>query len=307
MATTLTVNSSFSGQDAGVIISKALLSGATLDANLITVKPNIKYKEVIQRMETGDLLQVDSCDFSASSAVTMDERVIELKAVKVNLQLCKSAFLADWQAISMGDSANKNFPKGVSDYLIAEMQKKIAAEVEVEIYQGDGTGSSIEGFEALFAADATVIDVAATGITAGNVIAELGKVHAAIPAEILMADDLFLYVSQDIASKYVTALGGFGSAGLGANGVQGLGTQWYNNGSLSFNGVKMVVSKGLSQTKMFAATKSNLYYGTALLADDNTIKVIDMSDIDGSDNVRFIARMQHSVQYGYGAEVVYYS
>ena len=58
---------------------------------------------------------------------------------------------------------------------------------------------------------------------------------------------------------------------------------------------------------MFAAQKSNLYFGTGLLADHNEVKVIDMADIDGSQNVRIIMRYTAAVQYGLGAEIVLYS
>ena len=58
---------------------------------------------------------------------------------------------------------------------------------------------------------------------------------------------------------------------------------------------------------MFAAQKSNLYFGTGLLADHNEVKVIDMADIDGSQNVRIVMRYTAAVQYGLGAEIVLYS
>ena len=58
---------------------------------------------------------------------------------------------------------------------------------------------------------------------------------------------------------------------------------------------------------MMAAQKSNLYFGTGLLSDHNEVKVIDMADIDGSQNVRIVMRYTASVQYGLGAEIVLYS
>jgi len=36
--------------------------------------------------------------------------------------------------------------------------------------------------------------------------------------------------------------------------------------------------------------KSDLHFGTGLLSDYNEVKFIDMSDIDGSQNVRIIMR-----------------
>jgi hypothetical protein len=48
-----------------------------------------------------------------------------------------------------------------------------------------------------------------------------------------------------------------------------MGTQWFNNGSLSFDGVKIFVANGMPANHMMAAQKSNLYFGTGLLNDMN--------------------------------------
>ena len=135
----------------------------------------------------------------------------------------------------------------------------------------------------------------------------MGKVADAIPTTVYGQEDLFIYVSSNVARAYVRALGGFAAAGLGANGIEGQGTTWYTNGALSFDGIPVVVGKGLANNKMFAAQKSNLFFGTGLLNDTNEVKVIDMADLDGSRNVRVIMRFTAAVQIGIGADVVFYS
>jgi len=155
--------------------------------------------------------------------------------------------------------------------------------------------------------DATVIDVVGTTVTAANVIAELGKVVDAIPTSVYGKEDLYIYVSQNIARAYVRALGGFGASGLGANGVNNAGTTWYNGGDLAFDGVKLFVCSGMPDNDMVAAQKSNLFFGTGLLADHNEVKLIDMADLDGSQNVRVVMRFTAGVQYGIGADIVYYT
>ena len=115
-----------------------------------------------------------------------------------------------------------------------------------------------------------------------------------------------MYVSQNIARAYVRALGGFGASGLGAAGTNNQGTQWWNNGALSFDGVKMFVANGLNDNTAVIAEKSNLFFGTGLLADHNEVKVIDMGDIDGSSNVRVVMRFTAGVQYGNIEDIVTY-
>jgi hypothetical protein len=156
-------------------------------------------------------------------------------------------------------------------------------------------------------ADADVVDVVGTTVTAANVIDELGKVVDAIPSAVYGKEDLNLYVSQNVARAYVRALGGFAAAGLGAAGTNAQGTQWFNNGSLSFDGVSIFVANGLADNYIVAAEKSNLYFGTGLLADHNEVKVLDMADLDGSQNVRVIMRFTAGVQYGIGSDIVLYT
>ena len=311
MATTTSITTTYSGEFSNKYISAALLSGSTIANGGIEVKPNIKYKEVIKRIATDGIVKNATCDFDATSTVTLTERVITPEEFQVNLQLCKKDFKSDWEAVQMGYSAFDNLPPSFADFLLAHVVSKIAEKTEQNIWKGvNATAGEFDGFLTLAAADAAVLDVASPasgGVTAANVIAELGKVVDLIPASLYGKEDLYLYVSQSVARDYVRALGGFGASGLGSNGTNNLGTQWFNNGSLSFDGVKIFVCNGMTNDYMMAAQKSNLYFGTGLLSDQNEIKVIDMADIDGSENVRVVARFTATVQYGVGAEIVLYT
>jgi hypothetical protein len=311
MATTTSITTTYAGEFAGKYISAALLSGSTIANGGIEVKPNVKYKEVIKRIATDAIVKNATCDFDATSTVTLTERVITPEEFQVNLQLCKKDFKSDWEAVQMGYSSFDNLPPAFADFLLAHVVSKIAEKTEQNIWKGvTANAGEFDGFLTLAAADAAVLDVASPasgGVTAANVIAELGKVVDLIPASLYGKEDLYLYISQSVARDYVRALGGFGASGLGANGTNTMGTQWFNNGSLSFDGVKIFVCNGMTNDYMMAAQKSNLYFGTGLLSDQNEVKVIDMADIDGSENVRIVARFTAAVQYGVGAEIVLYT
>jgi hypothetical protein len=62
----------------------------------------------------------------------------------------------------------------------------------------------------------------------------------------------------------------------------------------------------MSDSKVVAAQKSNMFFGTGLLSDYNEVKVLDMSDIDGSQNFRIIMRYTAGTQVGILSDVVYY-
>jgi len=307
MATTTSITTTYAGEFAGKYISAALLSANTIERGGIEVKPNIKFKEVIKKLATGALIANGGCDFAATSSVTLTERIIEPETFQVNLQLCKADFRSDWEAVSMGYSAFDSLPKTFQDYLLAHVVAKVAEKNEQNIWGGvNANAGEYDGFVTLAKADATVIDVAKATVTSANVIAQLGAIVDAIPSSLYGKEDLYLYVSQNIARAYVRALGGFAS-NLGGAGTMNEGTQWYNGGELSFDGVRIFVANGLADNHAMAAEKSNLYFGTGLLSDHNEVKVIDMADIDGSQNVRIVMRFTAAVQYGIGSDIVLYS
>jgi phosphotransferase system HPr-like phosphotransfer protein len=308
MATITNITTSYAGEFAGKYISAALLSASTIENGGIEVKPNVKFKEVIKKLDTDALLKDATCDFDPTSTVTLTERILQPEEFQVNLQLCKSDFESDWEAVQMGYSSFDSLPPAFADFLLAHVAAKTAQKTEKNIWSGvNANAGEFDGLVTLATADAAVIDVVGTTVDASNVIAELGKIVDAIPSAVYGKEDLSLYVSQNIARAYVRALGGFAAAGLGANGTNAMGTQWYNNGSLSFDGVKIFVANGLADNTAMAAEKSNLYFGTGLLSDHNEVKVIDMADIDGSKNVRVVMRFSAGVQYGIGSDIVLYS
>ena len=310
MPTTTSITTSYAGEFAGQYISAALLSGSTIENGGITVKPNIKFKEVIKTVSTDDIVKDASCDFTATSTITLDERILQPEYQQVNLQLCKADFQNDWEAISMGYSAHDSLPSSFSDFLISHVAAKVAQRTETSIWEGStATSGQFDGLTTLLDADAAhtgAKKIAGTTVDAANVIAQLGSIVDAIPSTVYGSEDLNLYVSQNIARAYVRALGGFGTSGLGAAGTNAMGTQWWNNGSLTFDGVKIFVANGLADNTALAAEKSNLYFGTGLLSDQNEVKVIDMADIDGSQNVRVVMRFTAGVNYGIVDDIVSY-
>ena len=318
MPTTTTnplTTATYNGEFAGEYISAALLSAPTLEKGGITIKPNVKYQHVIKTVNTDDIVKDASCDFTATSTITLDERTLTPEFQQVNLQLCKSDFQDDWEAISMGYSAHDSLPSSFSDFLIAHVAAKVAQRTEQSIWTGDTAavgGGQFSGISTKIALDAalpTANEIAGNTVTAANVIDELGSIVDAIPSTIYGKEDLNIYVSQNIARAYVRALGGFGSiaSNAGANGVDNKGTLWYGMGQdLAFDGVKLFVANGLADNTAIAAEKSNLYFGTGLLSDTQEVKVLDMADLDGSQNVRVVMRFTAGVEYGIVDDIVTY-
>jgi len=308
MATTTSITTSYQGEFAGKYVSAALLSGATLANDLITIKPNVKFKEVMKKVSSDAIVKNGSCDFDSTSTLTLTERILQPEEFQVNLQLCKKDFVSDWEAISMGYSAFSDLPSSFSDFLIAHVAGKVAQKTENTIWSGTNANEGeFDGFTTTLLADADVVDVGGgAAVTAANAVEKIGLTVDAISQNVYGAEDLQIFVSSNVMRAYVRALGGF-ATNIGGAGTDNKGTQWYSGGAVTFDGIPLVLAQGLTANKMVAAEKSNLFFGTGLLSDQQEIKVIDMADIDGSQNVRIVMRYTAGIQHAIGSDIVLYS
>ena len=309
MPTTTSITTTYAGEFAGKYIAAALLSAPTLDKGGITIMPNVKYKQVIKRVATDGIIKNATCDFDPTSTITLTEKILQPESFQVNLQLCKTDFRSDWDAIQMGYSAFDVLPKSFADFLIAHAAEKVAAGMETSIWQGvNATAGEFAGIMTQLTTDANLPaaqEVAGTTVTAANVITELGKIVDACPAALYGKEDLTLYVSSNIYRAYVRALGGFAASGVGANGYDNKGTN-QQLGDVYFDGVRVFMANGLAANTALLSQKSNLYFATGLLSDMNEVKVLDMGDIDGSQNVRVVMRFTADAKYGFASDVVTY-
>ena len=309
MATTTSITTTYAGEAAGKYISAALLSGNTMANGGLTIRPNVKFKEVVKRLELDGIVKDGTCDFDDTSTLTITERILQPEEFQVNLEMCKKDFRSDWEAIQMGYSAHDNLAPNFQSYLISHVAAKVAQRTEQVIWGGvNGNAGEFDGFGTLLAADANLPqanEVAGTTITAANVVDELGKIVDAMPSTLYGREDFCIYISQHIFRAYKRSLGGFGANGVGASGVNSQGNNQDVN-IVYFDGVKLFMANGLGANQAIATTKDNLHFGTGILADHNEVKVLDMADLDGSQNVRVIMRYTAGVQYGVVEDIVTY-
>lgn len=324
MATTTSITTTYAGEFAGQYVAASLLEAKTLSQGGITIKPNVKFKEVLKKLSLDGIVKDATCDFSDTSTITLTERILVPEEQQVNLQICKSDFASDWEAVQMGYSAYHDVPPTFADFVLGHIAAKVAERTELSIWSGDtDTSGQFDGFTKKLGLDADLPaanEVAGATVTSANVIAELGKIVDAIPSSMYGAEGLYIYVSQNIARAYVRALGGFASltqqnaaadenvgvTSIGGAGVNSQGTMWYQNGGLMVDGVKIFVANGLADNKAIATTKDNLFFGTGLISDHNEVKLLDMADLDGSQNARIIMRFTAGVEYANVEDIVTY-
>ena len=308
------VTSTYAGEFAGKYISAALLSAKTLDNKYVTIMPNVKYKQVIQKVQLDSIVSNATCDFTQTGSVALTERIIEPKELQVNLSLCKAEFVDSWEALQLGYSAFDTIPANFNDYLISYVGGFVAQATEQSIWAGvAATNGQFGGFQTAFSASiaaggSTAVIAAGSGsgiisgsVTSANVLSKLDTVVNSIPNAVYGKDDLLIYVSTNVGKAYQQALAGGSVGANGWNNQLNVGEKPFN-----FNGIEIVLCPGMSDNKIVAAQKSNLFFGTGLLSDYNEVKVLDMADLDGSQNYRVIMRYTAATQFGIGQDIVYY-
>ena len=299
------VTSTYAGESAGKFIAAALLSAKTLENDLVTIQPNVKYKSVIQKLDVSGIVQDASCDFTTSGSAAISERILEPKELQVNLELCKQEFLDSWEALSLGFSAHDEIPANFTDYLVSYVGGKIAEKTEQDIWGGlAASNGQFKGFlPAMSASAATggatdvVQGASSTGsIDATNVVAALNNLYDSIPDTVFGKEDLYIYVPTNVAKAYQKVLGT--DYANGYNNMVTVGEK-----PMNFNGIDLVHCPGMTSSYLVAAQKSNLFFGTGLMSDYNTVKLLDMADLDGSQNYRVIFRYTADTQFGIGQDI----
>jgi len=299
------VTSNFAGKAAGFYISAALKQAKSLD--FLTLIENVKFKSNIQRMAGTSLVRNNTCDFNDHGTLALTEKVLEPKALQINIDLCKENLVSSWEALEMRAGAGAPPPPSFEDYVISYMGEIIANGAETSIWSGaDATQGEFEGFltatTGAFAVDGTVVSsTASAAYTAANIIANLQTLTADMAANIspvLTKEDLYIYMNAKTYAFYISAVSTLGYVNA------------YNmNGDYEpvFEGYKIAVCPGMADNQLVAAERSNLFAGTDLLSDTTRIALLDMTSLDGSDNLRCVAKYSMGVQLGVGADIVHQS
>jgi hypothetical protein len=298
-----TTTSNFAGKAAGFYIAQSLLEAKSLD--YLTMIENIKFKSNIQRMAGSGVVADATCDFNVAGTLALTEKVLEPKNLQINLDLCKKTLLDSWEALQMRAGAGAPPPASFDDYVISYMGEIIAQATEESIWEGTAVAGKFNGFLGaatgylLPGVDATVVQSSASAAySKANIIANLETLvddMAANATAILRKEDLHIYMSPKTYSFYISAVSTLGYVNA------------YNmNGDYEpvFNGYKIAVCPGMAENQVVAAEKSNLFFGTDLLSDATRITLMDMAALDGSDNMRLVARYSAGVQTGVGADIV---
>jgi hypothetical protein len=296
------ITSNYSGEHAGQYIAAALKSATSLE--YLNVLENVKFKRNITKVAGASLVADATCDFNDAGTLTLTERILNPKELQINVDLCKKDLLEDWQAAQMRAGAhNRDMSGDFTAFVMSYLSGTIANAVETSIWSGaELSAGQFEGFltasTGYFANDTLGGEIdnaggAGTAFTADNIITNLQALVAGVPAQVYTKDDLYIYMNAKSYRFYISAI-----SALSAFPFNHMGQY-----SPEFEGVKIAVCQGMPDNQMVAAQKSNLFFGTDLISDHSEIKMLDLSDITGSDVVRVVAKFTGGVQHGIGADI----
>lgn len=293
-------NTTYTGKDTLGFYSKALLEGDFL--SMIKLVPDVKSKVKMSRLDLAGILQESDCSFTDAGTSTLSQKTLEVCPLKVNLEFCTRDFEVNYLSEQLRPgSLESQLPASFQEYILEQIALNIKNDLDNLALNGDPSASPAGlclGLLAQWTADADVIDVTGTTLSASNIIAEIGKVYSAIPNTIANKGNVKIFLSPAGIKFYKQALAALNNALIGS----------YNNGdfTLMYIDIPVVEAKHLPTNQMFAAEPENLWYGTDLVGDQEDVLVLPMRDKIGTPTVRIVAEFKFGVSYAIGTEIVWY-
>jgi hypothetical protein len=296
MPTTTSLTTTYAGELAGEIVAKALLSNVS--AQYVTMKPNVPYKSVVRKIDDTVTFAAGTCDFTPTGTITLTERILTLEEFQVQRQICKKDFFIDW---TTADVMSGRVNTQIQDAIIGRLVGGIAAANETIMWSGvNATAGQYDGFETLIKAGGSGAVSAGSGaLSDTNIIATIWDVINTAPAAVKgAAEKPAIYMGQAAWEAYMQA-------------QIAAGNGWYLTGgpevSRRFVGMyEIYVCPGMTANNIIFAQPSNLMLGTWQENQMNEVFILDMQNLDGSQNVRYGARFYLGAQIAVAEDITYW-
>jgi hypothetical protein len=292
--TNTTVTSRYNGALAGEILGQALLKSDTIEKGLVTVLPNILGTGALPKISHSNSFAAYDCAFAPTGTQSYVDKALVTKRFRLDSEHCKGDYRQMFQTELAGDYGNnQGIPATVQEAILAQILADFGKNLDNNIWNGNDGSTQFNGFLTQFAADAEVIDITGTTVTAANVISAMTAVYNAIPEAIMGDADAVIVVAPGVARAYKQALSS-----------QGLNTYNFDK-ELDFLGIRVESVGALPSSNIVAYRIKNFAMGTGLESDLNDVKLTDLSDYSNNDIVQATISFNGGVAYYWGAEVVW--
>jgi hypothetical protein len=295
MPTTTSLTTTYAGELAGEIVAKALLQNVS--AQYVTMKPNVPYKSVVRKIDDTVTFAAGTCDFTPTGTITLTERILTLEEFQVQRQICKKDFFIDW---TTADVMSGRVNTQIQDAIIGRLVGGIAAANERIMWSGvNATAGEYDGFETIIKAAPGTVSAGSGAINAGNIIATIWDIINTTNAAVKgAAEKPAIYMGQAAWEAYMEA-------------QIAAGNGWYLTGGPEVNRrfvgmYEIYVCPGMTANNIIFAQPSNLMLGTWQENQMNEVFILDMQNLDGSQNVRYGARFYLGAQIAVAEDITFW-
>lgn len=285
---------SLAGKDSLEFYSCALLTGDT--KSIVRKFPNVKSKLNVPKLAISGIVVSDDCAFTDTQTTTLSTKTLTVEPLKINVSLCKTTIEAGMLGNVMASGSNADLPTEFVSYVLDQIAKVISQDTEDMFWNAASPADAFDGLLAQFVADSDVVDVVGTTLSATNILTELNKVYAAIPAAVIEDPNLKIFMSPAGAKffrQYQAGVTG-GLFYLAAN-------------EMTYLGIPIVVSKAIPTNDIVAASSDNLWFGFDAADEEMNIRLTDMEPLGQGRTIRATGFFKFGVGYGCGSEIVYYT
>ena len=239
------------------LLSKAMLDGRSRKAwNLMT---DVKGPTALNIMDTEVVFGELACGWNESGSTEFSQRILEPKALTVNMAFCDKNLLKTWAQYEVKIAAGyEELP--FEEKWVGQILDSVNEQLEHMLYFGDGSGASFEGIVSILSGEADTVTVEAT--TGTSAYDFLKEVAMAIPVQvknpvILCSTPLYREFMQDLVAANLFHYDP-------ANGE--------NEYRLPGTDIRVIAVDGLNdedQTVAIAANMNNLFYGVSADGDED--------------------------------------
>jgi hypothetical protein len=312
MAFSVSSLTNYTKENEASLVTSSVLGAKTaaLIKSAGNVMVGVKSAETINVMDTDAFFQAGgTCGWNASGTTSFTQRTVTVGKIKVQEALCPKTLESKYlqKALPTGSQYDSiPFEQDYSD----KKAKTIASQLETAIWQGDtasanGNLNKFDGLIKLIGAASGVVDANVSGFVSGapltsisstNVISLLDGVYKAIPAKVVAADDMRIFVGMDTFRTYTIALKNANMFNYAFDGKSD------SEFTLPGTPIKVIAVQGLNGTNdIFALRLSNMFLGTDLLNEEEKFEIFFAKE---ADEVRFAAEFKMGVNIAFPDEIV---
>ncbi len=292
-----TDSTSYAGKDSLEFFSCALLTGDT--KSIVRQFPNVKSKLLVPKLAMSGIVISDDCSYTDTQTTTLSTKPLTVEPLKINVTLCKTTLEGSFLGAAMSAGSSADLPTEFTSYVLDQIAKVVSQDTEDMFWNFDTGASPADSFDGLlaqFVADSDVVDVTGTNLSASNILTELAKVYAAIPASVIADPNLKIFMSSAAYKFYQVYTAGV-TGGIFYTGLV----------APSYMGIPIVTSKALPANDIVVASTDNLWFGFDAADDEMNIRITDMEPLGQGRKLHVTGYFKFGVGYGCGAEIVYYT